>query len=87
MDFDEEDDDIILLLLVTSGVTNLLSILLNSRLQLVWFKTWLQRRSTKNVYHNIISELKLQDRYDYRKSFRMNSETHFLISCLQFNLT
>ena len=57
-----------------------------SRQQLVWTEPLLYCRSTKSVCH-IISELKLQDRYDYRKHFRMNSETDFLISCLQFNLT
>ena len=75
MDLDEEDDDIILSLLVASGVKNLLSIHPKSRRRLVWVKPWLQCRATKSVYHNIISELKLQDRYDYRKYFRMNSET------------
>ena len=75
MDFDEEDDDIILLLLVASGIKNLFSILPKSRRRLLWVKPWLQRRSAKSVYHNIISELKLQDRYDYRKYFRMNSQT------------
>ena len=75
MDFDEEDDDIILLLLVVSGIKNLFSILPKSRRCLLWVKPWLQRRSAKSVYHNIISELKLQDRYDYRKYFRMNSQT------------
>ena len=74
IDFDE-DDDIILLLLVASGVKNLLSILPKSRPRLVLVKPWLQRRSTKSMYHNIILELKLQDRYDYRKYFRMKSET------------
>ena len=67
MDFDEEDDDIILLLLVASGIKNLLSVLPKSRRRLVWVKPWLQRTSTKSVYHNIISGLKLQDHYDYRK--------------------
>ena len=53
MDFDEEDDDIILLLLVVSNITNLLSILSQSRRQLVWVKLWLQHRSTKSVYDYI----------------------------------
>ena len=73
IDFDE-DEDIILLLLVASGVKNLLSILPKSRRRLLLVKPWLQRRSTKSIYHNIILELKL-DRYDYRKYFRMKSET------------
>ena len=38
------------------------------------------------VYH-IISELKLQDPFDYWKCFCMSSETLFFISCLQFKLT
>ena len=66
-----------LLLLVTFNVKSLLSILSKSRGQC---------RSTKSVYHNIISELKLQDRYDYQKYFSMNSETNFLIPCLRFSL-
>ena len=73
IDFDE-DEDIILLLLVASGVKNLLSILPKSRRRLLLVKPWLQRRSTKSIYHHIILELKL-DRYDYRKYFRMKSET------------
>ena len=75
MDFDEEDDDIILLLVVAAGVKDLLSIPPKSRRRLVWVKPQLQWRSTKSVYHNTISELKLRDCYDYRKYFRMNSET------------
>ena len=35
----------------------------------MWVKPWLQRRSTKSVYHNIISEQELQDRYDYQEYF------------------
>ena len=35
MDFDKEDDDIILLFLVVYGITNVLSILPNSRMQIV----------------------------------------------------
>ena len=65
MDFDEEDDDITLFLLLASGITNLLSILPKLSFQLERVKHWLQRRSTKSVYYNIISELKLQDHYDY----------------------
>ena len=77
MDFDGEDDDIILLLIVAPSVTGLLSILPKSKRQLVWVKPWLQGRSTKTAYHNIISELKLQDHYDYRKHFCMTNEIHF----------
>ena len=33
---------------------------------------------------NIISELKLQDRYDYRKYFCMNRETRFLFCFFWF---
>lgn len=38
MDFDEKDDNIILLLLVASGITDLLNILPNSSMLLVWIK-------------------------------------------------
>ena len=38
MDFDEKDDNIILLLLVVSGITDLLNILPNSSMLLVWIK-------------------------------------------------
>ena len=65
MDFDEEDDGITLFLLLASGITNLLSILPKLSCQLERVKHWLQRRSTKSVYYNIMSELKLQDHYDY----------------------
>ena len=71
---------IILLFLVTSDEINFLSILPKSRRHLVWVEPWLQRRSTRCVYQNLISELKLQKRCDYRKYFSMNIETHFLIS-------
>ena len=82
MDFDEEDDDITLFLLLASGITNLLSILPKLSCQLERVKHWLQCRSTKSVYCNIISELKLQDHYDYWKYFLMNSKnskTHFVL--------
>ena len=59
MDFDTEDGDIILLLLVTSGEANIFSTLPKSRRQIAWVKPWLQCRSTKSVYHKIISKLKL----------------------------
>lgn len=38
MDFDEKDDNIILLLLVVSGITDLLNILPNSSMLLMWIK-------------------------------------------------
>ena len=63
--------------LVTSAIADSLSILPKSRWQLVWVKPWLQSRSTKSVYHNIISELKLLDCSDYRKCFLMDSEIDF----------
>ena len=34
-----------------------------------------RKQINKSVYHNIISALKRQHRYDYQKYFRMNSET------------
>ena len=78
MDFEKKDNGSILLLLVVPGITNLLSILQKPRWQLAWVKPWLQRGSIKSVYHTIISELKLlQDYYDYRKHFGVNSESHF----------
>lgn len=70
MDIDEEDN-----YLIASPVKNILSILPKSRRCLVLVKSWLRRRSTKSVNHNIMSELKLQDCYDYPKHFHMNSET------------
>ena len=78
-----------LLLLVAPGITNVLSILPKPTWQLVWVKPGLKRRSTKSVYQNIISKLKLQDRYDYRKYFRINSENHFfhILPSVQLNLT
>ena len=69
MDFDVQDDNMILLLLVASSVRNLLRVLPKSRCQLVRVKHWLQCRSTEIVYHSIISELKQQGRYGYRKKF------------------
>ena len=69
MDFDVQDDNMILLLLVASGIRNLLRILPKSRCQSVRVKPWLQCRSTESVYHSVISELKQQGRYGYRKKF------------------
>ena len=43
--YDGNDDNIILLLFVASCATSLLSTLQKSRLQLVWVKSLLQRRS------------------------------------------
>ena len=54
MNFDKEDSEIILLLPVMSGVKIFLSILPRSKWQLVWVKPWLQHRSIKSVYLNII---------------------------------
>ena len=68
MGFDEEDNNIIFLFLEAPGFTNLLSVLPKSQRQSMWVKPWLQRRSTKNVYHSIISEPKLQDSF-YPKIF------------------
>ena len=87
MDFTKKT--ITLLLLVAPGITNVLSILPKPTWQLVWVKPGLKRRSTKSVYQNIISKLKLQDRYDYRKYFRINSENHFfhILPSVQLNLT
>ena len=46
----------------------------------------LQRRSSKSVYHSIISEPKLQDPY-HRKYFWKNIGSQILISLIQFKLT
>ena len=70
MDFDEKDDNIILLLLVVSGKTDLLNILPNSSMLLVWIKI------KKFLLLHYIGT-KIQDGYYYRKCFCMNSETHF----------
>ena len=87
IEFDKEDYDIILFLLVESDVTNLLNFLPKSRPQSVLVKPWLQSRLTKSVYHNTILQLKLQDPCDYRKYFRMEGDTSFLISFHMLNLT
>ena len=60
MKFDKEDDGIILLLAVTSVITILLVFYQNHGG--IGVKPLLQRRSTKSVYHKIMSELKLQGR-------------------------
>ena len=55
----------ILVAISTQVSLSLFSILPKSRRQLLWVKSGLQRKSTKSVYHNILSELKLRDCYDY----------------------
>lgn len=70
MDFDKKDDNIILLLLVVSGITDLLNILPNSSMLLMWIKI------KKFLLLHYIGT-KIQDGYYYRKCFCMNSETHF----------
>ena len=60
MKFDKEDDGIILLLAVTSVITILL--VFYQHHGGIGVKPLLQRRSTKSVYHKIMSELKLQGR-------------------------
>ena len=67
MDFDREDDDINCLTLI-----NILIILPKSRRQLVWvngLNLGYNADQKKIVYYNIIWQLKLQDRYDYRDIF------------------
>ena len=73
--------------LVTSAIADSLSILPKSRWQLVWVKPWLQSRSTKSVYHNIISELKLLDCSDYRKCFLMDNEIDFYFFAFSFKVS
>ena len=84
MDFDKEDfyNKDILIASRSVGKTNFLSNFLRSRQQLLSGKLWLQGRSTKSVCHNIISELKLQDRYNYQKCFCMNSKTDLFFNFL-----
>ena len=45
--------------------------------------TLVTTQTNKKCYQNIMSELKLQGRYDYRKYFRRSSETYFLINCFR----
>ena len=77
MNFDEGDGDIISLLLVESCITKLLNILPTSRRSLVWVIPLGKHISSEPVSCYIISELKLQDRFDYRRYFRMTGESFY----------
>ena len=41
----------------------------------VWVKTWLQNRDAKSAYANILTELRCQDKEEFRKYLRMNTHT------------
>lgn len=79
MDFKDEEEVLLLLLLAAccNNVVNILRLMSKkkSRKRILWVKPWLKRRAERSVYHNIVSELRIQDRYDFRKYFRMNAET------------
>ena len=73
-----EDEELLLLLMIcacTTKIIHLIDVLPKSRRRRIWVKDWLLRRSRKSVYYNIVSELRLTDRYEYRKYLRMNTET------------
>ncbi len=40
-----------------------------------WVKPWLTERDNKSLYTNLVKELILADRGDYRRFMRMNTET------------
>lgn len=64
MDFDEEDNDIILMLLEASGITN--QAFYQNQDGSQYGLAFGYNVDQKSVYHNIKSELKLQDGYDYQ---------------------
>ena len=41
----------------------------------VWVKSWLAERDDKGAYNNILAELQLHDRENYRRFLRMDSTT------------
>ena len=41
----------------------------------IWMKDWLRERDKKGAYANILQELRLNDRENFRKYLRMNTET------------
>ena len=49
-----------------------------------WVKPWIQRRDEKGLYNNLIQEMKMEDRYDYKKYFRMTPECFKVSSFLIF---
>ena len=56
----------------------------------IWVKPWLLNRQKSGIYHNLVNELVLADRGDYRRFMRMNTETFevivFLWLCLNEDL-
>ena len=77
----------ILLPPIASGTNCVLSILPKSRQILLWVKPWLQCKSIKSVYRDIILELKLQDFMITQIIFKWIVKLIPSFSCLQFNLT
>ena len=42
----------------------------------VWVKEWLANRETKSAYRNILSELYLIDKEEFRRYLRINTESY-----------
>ena len=71
----DEDDVLLFLILATCAQMQahiIQKLKCNRRKRKVWVKSWLRRRDEKGAYNDIIQELRLEDRYDYRKYMRMN---------------
>ena len=63
----------------------------NKKKRTCWVRDWLKQRQEKSAYANILSELRLSDREEFRRYLRMNSETYtiyifsLLFSLFRFN--
>ena len=51
----------------------------------VWVKPWLQQREQRGLYSNLVKELQMADRGDYRRFVRMNIETFEVCLCTQYS--
>ena len=75
-----EDDDLINFSCATLTLAYAVDMFSNkkakkSRNWKTWMKDWLHERDTKGAYANILQELHLNDRDNFRKYLRMNTDT------------
>ena len=71
---DSGDEDVVVIACATI-IVEVLKKKKRRKKRSVWVKSWLAERDVKGAYNNIISELKLHDKENYRLYLRMDSRT------------
>ena len=68
-----DDDDVLLVLLIARSRRKAKKA--KKRTRTIWVKNWLKNREEKSIYTNLLAELRVDDRENFRRYIRMDTET------------